>query len=249
MRQAFMALFTAIAVLVAGVSAAEEGRGNVTTRVEVEKIPYSVHYEFSRNVGAGRVVKIRNGADGEIRRTFEVTLRDGKAVGRKLVSTDRTEPVDAVFHMGREGLQASRGGPGRFVRGAVKEMIATAYDPSPQTIGPRATGRTRTGMIATYGHVAVDPRVIPLGTLVFVEGYGFAIASDTGGAIKGNKIDLCFDTRAEALRFGRRKVRVHILKPTKNQPRVSRDHPRAWNDYDDNYDDDYNLRSKSRLTR
>ncbi|MER3495758.1 MAG: hypothetical protein C4320_02400, partial [Armatimonadota bacterium] len=68
------------------------------------------------------------------------------------------------------------------------------------------------GWYAGYGQVAVDPRVIPLGTMVYVENYGFAIASDTGGAIKGNRIDLCYRTNAECLRFGRRKVRVHILK-------------------------------------
>jgi 3D (Asp-Asp-Asp) domain-containing protein len=47
---------------------------------------------------------------------------------------------------------------------------------------------------------------------VYVEGYGFAIACDTGGAIKGNKIDLCFNSRSTALRHGRRTVRVHVLK-------------------------------------
>jgi 3D (Asp-Asp-Asp) domain-containing protein len=53
--------------------------------------------------------------------------------------------------------------------------------------------------------------VIKLGTYVYVEGYGFAIAADTGGAIKGNRIDLCFNSRREALNFGRKTVKVHIL--------------------------------------
>jgi 3D (Asp-Asp-Asp) domain-containing protein len=66
-------------------------------------------------------------------------------------------------------------------------------------------------MRATYGLVAVDPRVIPLGTHLYVEGYGFALAADTGGAIKGNRIDLCYDSVAFANRFGRKKVRVHVL--------------------------------------
>ena len=67
------------------------------------------------------------------------------------------------------------------------------------------------------GAVAVDPRVIPLGTKLYVESldntkdYGFCVAEDTGGAIKGNKIDLFFNTAGEVKNFGRRKVRVYIL--------------------------------------
>jgi 3D (Asp-Asp-Asp) domain-containing protein len=59
--------------------------------------------------------------------------------------------------------------------------------------------------------VAVDPRVIPLRSRLYVEGYGLAIAGDTGRAIKGNRIDLGFNTYREAMRFGRRSVIVHIL--------------------------------------
>jgi 3D (Asp-Asp-Asp) domain-containing protein len=66
-------------------------------------------------------------------------------------------------------------------------------------------------MYPQYGVVAVDPRVIPLGTRLFVEGYGSAIAGDTGGAIKGNRIDLCFNSDDEAEKVGRRTVRVLIL--------------------------------------
>jgi 3D (Asp-Asp-Asp) domain-containing protein len=109
--------------------------------------------------------------------------------------------------MGPEGYASSRH---KFERGRVLIMSASAYDPSPQTI-PGTTGRTATGLRAGYGVVAVDPRVIPLRSLVYVEGYGFAIAADTGGAIKGNRIDLCYDSRSTALRFGRKRVRVHIL--------------------------------------
>ena len=59
--------------------------------------------------------------------------------------------------------------------------------------------------------VAVDSSVIPLGSKVYVEGYGVAIASDTGGAIKGNKIDLFMNSESECLQFGRRPVTVTIL--------------------------------------
>jgi 3D (Asp-Asp-Asp) domain-containing protein len=66
-------------------------------------------------------------------------------------------------------------------------------------------------MKAGKGVVAVDPRVIPLGTRLYIEGYGVAVAGDVGSAIKGRRIDLGFGTYAEAIRWGRRNVRVQIL--------------------------------------
>ena len=59
--------------------------------------------------------------------------------------------------------------------------------------------------------IAVDPSIIPIGTKVHVEGYGYAIAGDTGGAIKGNKIDVFFPTKNEAYKWGRKNVTVKIL--------------------------------------
>ncbi|MFH1150253.1 MAG: 3D domain-containing protein [Actinomycetota bacterium] len=91
--------------------------------------------------------------------------------------------------------------------GKVFTMVATAYSPEE----PGLSDSTATGLKAQRGVVAVDPRVIPLGTRVNVEGYGYAIAADTGGAIKGMRIDLCFDTLAECNAYGRRTVRVEIL--------------------------------------
>ncbi|NLT95145.1 MAG: hypothetical protein GXW85_06355 [Clostridia bacterium] len=71
--------------------------------------------------------------------------------------------------------------------------------------------RTATGVYPQVGTIAVDPKVIPLGTRLWVEGYGYGIAQDTGSAIKGNKIDIFMDSRRECLKWGRRKVKVHIL--------------------------------------
>ena len=73
-------------------------------------------------------------------------------------------------------------------------------------------------MKAQRGVVAVDPSVIPLGTKLYIEAedgswrYGYAVAGDTGGNIRGNRIDLFFDSRAEALQFGRKQARVYVLK-------------------------------------
>jgi len=72
-------------------------------------------------------------------------------------------------------------------------------------------GITATGLRARKGIVAVDPRVIPLGTKLFIPGYGEALAADTGGWIKNDRIDLCFETLEECFRFGRRKIRVYLV--------------------------------------
>ncbi len=89
----------------------------------------------------------------------------------------------------------------------VMSMEATAYLPTDGS----GSGITATGVRATHGVVAVDPRVIPLGTKVYIPGYGVALAADTGGAIKGYKIDLCMESYADCMRFGRRNVTVYVL--------------------------------------
>ena len=72
---------------------------------------------------------------------------------------------------------------------------------------------TATGKVATEGRtVAVDPKKIPYGTKLEIEGVGVRVAEDCGGAIKGNKIDLYFDTHQEVLNFGRQTRQVTILK-------------------------------------
>ena len=89
-------------------------------------------------------------------------------------------------------------------------MVSTAYEPGPVSCGASADGLTSTGAVAGPGIAAVDPRVIPYGTVLWIEGYGYAVALDTGGAIKGQRIDVCFRTVSECLRWGRRSVAVTI---------------------------------------
>jgi peptidoglycan DL-endopeptidase CwlO len=86
-------------------------------------------------------------------------------------------------------------------------MIATAYTGHGLTIMGLKPVRDPNGLST----VAVDPSVIPLGSKVYVEGYGYAIASDTGGAIKGNKIDVYMNSNEECFAFGRRTVTVNVI--------------------------------------
>jgi 3D (Asp-Asp-Asp) domain-containing protein len=71
--------------------------------------------------------------------------------------------------------------------------------------------RTKSGTWPTVGTAAVDPEVIPLGTRLWIEGYGEAVALDTGGAVKGNVIDVYLPTEDQCWQWGRRQVEVRIL--------------------------------------
>ncbi len=160
-----------------------------------------------------RAIK-RQGEPGTTVRIYRVVVTEG-VEGPRTLSAESivTEPVDEVVAVGTRRsaprVVASRAGatsePPR--EGRTLTVVATAYSPG----DPGVSTRTATGARATRGIIAVDPSVIPLGTRVYVPGYGNAIAADTGGAIKGDKIDVCFDTRAEALAWGRRTVTITIL--------------------------------------
>jgi 3D (Asp-Asp-Asp) domain-containing protein/peptidoglycan hydrolase CwlO-like protein len=89
------------------------------------------------------------------------------------------------------------------------DMVATAYFSGGG--GLSGNGITAIGFRVKKGIVAVDPRVIPLGTKLYIPGYGEALAADTGGWVKGNRIDLAFDSLEECYRFGRRKIKVYLV--------------------------------------
>jgi 3D (Asp-Asp-Asp) domain-containing protein len=80
----------------------------------------------------------------------------------------------------------------------------SAYDPG-------NSKHTASGTLVRHGVIAVDPNVIPLGTHVFIPGYGDAVAEDIGGSIHGQRIDVAFDTHEEALAFGRRDLEIIIV--------------------------------------
>lgn len=177
---------------------------NIETREKTVIFPVERRADDSLERGMTRVVQ--EGRDGIKREKVRVRNEDGREAAvtileEQLISAPQTE---IVLVGTRDTLQTSRGTV-RFSR--VMEMEATAYLPTDGS----GEGITATGIPARYGIVAVDPRVIPLGSRVYVKGYGLALAADTGGAIVGDKIDLCMENAEEAWSFGRRSVKVYLL--------------------------------------
>jgi len=178
-----------------------------------EPVPYSIIRRDNAALEEGRIRVVQQGRVGVRRKVYRLVYEDGELVRRYVISdVINRQPRPEIREIGTKKvystLVTSRGMI-RYER--VVEMVATAYYPGPESTGEWADGYTATGVRAGHGVVAVDPEVIPLGTSVFIPGYGLAVAADVGGAIKGKRIDLCFDTYREAIQFGRQKVNVFIL--------------------------------------
>ena len=154
--------------------------------------------EISR--GISRTVS--GGRDGEEIQTWKVTYHDRQEVNRSLMDRQITsQPVDKVVEVGT-GQSVSRAGEVIRFKEAL-DVVATAYT---------YTGyNTSSGTVPAYGTVAVDPSVIPMGTRLYIEGYGYATALDRGSAIRGNRIDVFLESENEAYSWGVKRVRIYIL--------------------------------------
>lgn len=162
----------------------------------------------SMDIGQSKVVQ--TGQNGTRELKYRDIYENGKKVTSILIENKVVkQPVTQIIAYGTAGAINRGNQTIRFKKAF--DMTATAYYPGPESTGRFADGYTAIGMRATFGVVAVDPKVIPLRSRLYIDGYGFAIAGDVGSAIKGNKIDLCFDTKAEALKWGRRQVKVYLL--------------------------------------
>lgn len=184
-------------------------------------IPFGkvVNKNNKMDIGTSKVVQ--TGKNGVKKTYYKKEYINGELHSTELVKEEVvSEPISEIIEKGTKDLIVTSRGDTSY-RKAIT-MTATAYDLSFESTGKnpgdRHYGLTASGTKARPGVVAVDPRVIPLGTKLYVQSldgskdYGFAIAEDTGGAIKGNKIDLFFETSSQVNRFGRRKVKVYILK-------------------------------------
>ena len=189
-----------------------------------EAIPYETKEVKTDSLYVGEKKVVTAGVDG-----VKTTTTTTKYVGDQVTSTDSVtkvtkEPVTEVINVGTKAKPApvvkpaatttTNTIPGLSVKyKKAMTLNATAYCPCSKCCGSYSNGYTASGMKAGYGVAAVDTRVIPLGTKLYVEGYGYCIAADTGGAIKGNRIDLCYGTHSAALSsgFGHKNVKVYII--------------------------------------
>jgi len=174
---------------------------------ETTRIAAPVRHTYDPDLRAGIKVVLSPGTDGSKTVQYKDTYKNGERVRRDVVAVRTIQPKSAVVRIGLRGMRlASRSA---VPHKRVLSMTATGYGPGENG---RWGNRTATGTRVGYGKVAVDPRLIPLGTRLYVEGYGFAIAADTGSAIRGRRIDLGFGTNREARKVGRRPVKVLILR-------------------------------------
>lgn len=188
-------------------------RVDTQTEVVTEPIAFATEQRYNDQMAYGTTRVVQDGVDGERRLTYSVAYEDGAEVSRTLTADEVvTEATPQIVELGTAGAVTTRSG--EILRySKVVEVTATAYS------GEEASGkRTAMGTKCRVGAVAVDPRVIPLGSRLYIEAadgeswvYGTAVAEDTGGAIKGNRVDLFYDTSAECYRFGRRAAKIYIL--------------------------------------
>lgn len=192
-------------------------------KVLVEKsvnIPYSKVYKKAKDLEIGKTRVFKEGKEGMKKLFVEQTFKGNELISENVVKEETiTEPIPEVVEEGTKNILVASRGNTRYKKAII--MNASAYDLSYKSTGKKPGdsnyGLTASGTKARPGVVAVDTDVIPLGTKLYIEStdrskdYGFAVAEDTGSAIKGKRIDLFFESHSKALAFGRRKVKVYIL--------------------------------------
>lgn len=211
--------------------------GGISEVITYEEIvPYTTNVYEDDSLQPGEEVILSEGHDGQVRYTAEVVYENGVEVSRTVLSQEvLVKAVDAVILRGVDRSvkeqeehdspvppslpAASTDSQTQYVPGTnleyseILDFQATAY-----YCEPNAWNTTYTGTEARVGAIAVDPNFIPLGTKMYIVSadgayvYGYCTAEDTGGAIKGKIVDLYFNTYDECVQFGRRDVKIYVLK-------------------------------------
>lgn len=209
---------------------------DVFLRISQEEVelPFDVIEKQDASLLVGQRKVISEGKAGRAIRVFEIVVTGG-VEGARYVKAEQvlSEPVAQVVAVGTKQVTKHLTVIANITHKGAKKTVtpptsgkkitvtATAYTPWDAGCGGLPVIQRK---LAAYdvpdgwGIIAVDPRVIPLGTKVYVAGYGNAIAADTGGAIQGNRIDVCYwaggeaAARKAALSWGRRTVTITIIK-------------------------------------
>jgi len=195
---------------------------------EFVEIPFTTEVRKSTQLAIGEKKVVQEGKIGHLQKTWKVFYVDDEEQEKIQISeTVIEQPIACIIEEGTQlpssGYQDAKVENGKIILPnghAISytkqiDMSATAYTADYVSTGKHPGnpyfGLTCTGTRAKVGTVAVDPKVIPLGTRLYIEGYGFATAEDTGGAVKGNIIDLYMNSSKEVYSFGRQKRKVYIL--------------------------------------
>ncbi len=208
----------------------------VTKEVEEvqEKIAYDVVKKNDPQLVKGKEQVVQEGQEGLVVKKKEKMYEDGKLVSEEVVDQKvQSESVNKIVAVGTKNpvvvLSASspnlqevtKGGVSFGVKQVINNVTLTAYSAGAASTGKSTEhpqyGLTSTGTRVTEGRtIAVDPKVVPLGWWVYIDGLGFRRAEDTGSAVKGNIIDVYFDSNDYANRFGlKRGYTVYVIGPKK----------------------------------
>ncbi|MCS6849517.1 MAG: ubiquitin-like domain-containing protein [Anaerolineae bacterium] len=184
-------------------------------------IPFETIWQADPELELDTQVLAQEGARGVRERRSLVTFEDGLEVKRELIADFVARPPQPrVYKYGTKVVIRTLDtpqGPVQYWRKI--RMLATSYSASTAGVSRNSSwyGRTRCGQNMRFGIVAVDPRIINLGSNVYVPGYGVGNACDTGSAITGKRIDLGYDD--DNLKLWYRWVDVYLLTPVPNQIR------------------------------
>jgi 3D (Asp-Asp-Asp) domain-containing protein len=191
-----------------------------TDRVVTESIDYQSVTRYSDSIAAGATTVTQQGVKGEKRYIYRDYICNGQVTHTQLMSEQLTmQPVDEIITVGTgamsplpEGIELDENGVPQNYKSVVTG-VACAY-----TTPESNRGITSTGTVPCVGTVAVDPKVIPYGSKLYIVSdngyvYGYGIASDTGGDLLNGNItaDLYMNTRKDCYAFGRRTVKIYIL--------------------------------------
>ncbi len=158
---------------------------------ETEILPKKVVFEDDPETEAGEEKVLDEGEDGKKIKIFKITsTKDGEEYNKEIISVETTQPKDRKILRGTKIVwKTLQTNDGEIKYWKKMRVYATHYD----SHCPGCDDYTAIGLRAGKGVIAVDPKVIKLRSELYIPGYGKAIAGDTGGAIKGNIIDLGFD--------------------------------------------------------